>query len=236
MTVDSQEFFAALDETVRKGWEEVHAGQFWQHMRANGIDLDLYRNFMVELYHYTRHNSINQAFAAWRVPPEKMGMLRFCYEHAEEELGHEKMVEHDLAAVGLLTPGLLERPPLPPTQALIGYLYHVGLEFGAIPRLGYSYWAESAYDHLGEALNAVRAGLGVSDREMSFFVAHQSIDTKHAQEVRQALERYATDPVDQARAIDVARTTLYLTGQLLEVSYAEYIKAPRLAAAGQVSN
>lgn len=170
---------------------------------------------MVELFHYTRHNSINQAFAAWKVDPEKMGLLKFCYSHADEELGHEKMVEHDLRVVGLLEPNTLEGRPLPPTQALIAYLYYVGLTRGAVARLGYSYRAESAYEHIGEILSAIREKLGFSDAQLTFFVSHEKIDVKHAEEVKEAIERFATSPKEQESIIDVARTTLYLTGKLL---------------------
>jgi len=209
-------FLAELETVVEEGWAQVHRGRFWPLLRERGLSPQMYQTIMTELFHYTRHNSINQAFAAWKVDASDIGLLRFCYDHAAEELGHEKMVEKDLASAGLLTPGLLERAPLPPTQALIGYLYYVGLAEGAVPRLGYSFWAETSYGHIAELLQHMRDDLNLQDRQMTFFVAHAAIDNRHAKQVRGAVSRFATTSMQQQRVMQVARTTLYLTGQILE--------------------
>lgn len=209
-------FFEALDERVLEGWKVIQKGRYWRHLLEHGTNKDLVKRTLVEIYHYTRHNSINQAFASWRVPPEQTGLLRFCYQHAKEELGHEKMAVHDLESMGLLDADSLDAPPLPATEALIGYLYSVGLRYGAVARLGYSYWAESTYEHIAALVASVQEEMGISDRQMTFYHAHQNIDVKHAEEVREALERYATTPEDQAQVIQVAGTTLYLSGQILD--------------------
>lgn len=217
----TEQFLKVLEEEVTQGWREIHDGPFWCHMKENGLDRELYQVVMVQFWHYTQHNPINQAVAAWRVPPSKMGLLRFCFNHAEEELGHEKMVEHDLRVVGLLD-GALEVPPMRATSALIGYLYSVALMEGAIARLGYSYWAESCYAHAQELLDHMRTDLGLTDQEMSFFVAHAVIDVKHSKEVNEQIERWAVSEEDQAKVLQVAKTTLWLTGQLLDDSYRAY--------------
>jgi hypothetical protein len=220
------EFFAQLDSIVDEEWQAIKAGPFAKHVLQLGVDKDLYKQTMLQIYHYTRHNSINQAFAAWRVEPERIGLLRFCYEHANDELGHEKMVVHDLESIGLLGPGDLDTPPLPSTDALIGYIYYIGLCYGAVPRLGYSYWAETAYDHIGELLGRARTDLDLSDQNMSFFVAHAVIDVKHAEAVRHAIEQYARTDTERRLVLQVARTTLRLTGALLnEVHDAQHASA-----------
>src|SRR5687768_18477655 len=92
----------------------------------------LYQDLMLQVYHYSRHNSMNQAVAAFVPAPE--GLLKFVYRHAAEELGHERMVVHDLKSIGLFEESDLRRAPLPATEALIGYLYYVALRYGPIPR------------------------------------------------------------------------------------------------------
>lgn len=212
----SQELFNQLDGLVGAEWARIKDGRFARHVFENGVDRPLYKITMLQLYHYTRYNSINQAFAAWNVEPERIGMLRFCYEHANEELGHEKMVVHDLKSIGLLEPGDLARPPLPSTEALIGYLHYVALVYGAVPRLGYSYWAESVYGHIDELLGRARLDLSLSDAQMSFFVAHSTIDEKHAEEVRHAIAKHSREGLERERMLQVAQTTLRLTGNLLD--------------------
>src|SRR6185369_11115146 len=101
-------------------------------------------------------NSINQAVAVLRAEPGQQSLLRYAYTHAREELGHELFIVHDLKSIGLLEDGDVFDPPLPATDALINYLYGVALRDGVIPRLGYSYWAESVYEHIGPLLLSAR--------------------------------------------------------------------------------
>lgn len=169
---------------------------------------------MLQIYHYSRHNSMNQAVAAFVPAPE--GLLRFVYRHAAEELGHERMVTHDLQSIGLLDEGDLRKPALPATEALIGYLYYVSLRYGPVARLGYSFWAESVYGHIQGPFAKISRDLGLGPKNLTFFGSHAEADAQHSQQVEDAIVRFAVSPDDQARVIQVARTTLSLTGQLLD--------------------
>lgn len=208
------DFIQSLRATVDQHWAQIKRGQFWDHVMSKPVSREFYRDLMVEIYHYTRHNSMNQAVTAFVNAPE--GLLKFAYHHAADELGHERMVTHDLESVGLLDRELLSRAPLPATEALIGYLYFVALKYGAVARLGYSFWAESVYEHIGEVLAKVRSDLALTERNMSFFVAHSTIYKKHIVQVEECLDRYAKTPADQALVRSTAETTLFLTGQLLD--------------------
>lgn len=223
----SKDFIATLDGVIDEEWTEIYRSPFAQHVLRLGVDKDLYKLAMLQIYHYTRHNPINQAFATWRVEPERTGLLRFCFEHAAEELGHENMVLNDLRSIGLLEPGDVDAPPLPATEGFIGYLYYVGLHYGAIARLGYSYWAETVYTHIGELLGKARSDLSLDDSQMTFFVAHAVIDEKHAEEVRRAIQHHARTDGEQELILQVARTTLRLTRHLLsDVHEAYHAGAP----------
>ncbi|EEA00175.1 putative transcriptional activator, TenA family [Burkholderia sp. H160] len=208
------EFINSLRQTVNQHWEQIRGGRFWNRVMERPVTRELYRDLMIEIHHYTKHNSMNQAVTAFVNAPE--GLLRFAYHHAAEELGHERMAAHDLESVGLLDRAELGRPPLPATEALIGYLYFVALKYGPIARLGYSFWAESVYENIGDALGKFRSDLSLSDKNMSFFVAHSTIDKKHIVQVEECIARYATTSADQALVRSTAETTLFLTGQMLE--------------------
>jgi pyrroloquinoline quinone (PQQ) biosynthesis protein C len=226
-----EELFTRLDASITQLWVEAEQGPFWRHVTEHGFDRRLYALTMAQIYHYTRHNSVNQAIAALHAPPEQIGLLRFIYSHAREELGHEKLVLHDLRAVGLLEPKeVVTDEPLPATDALINYIYSIALREGPIPRLGYSYWAESVYEHIAPLLDSARRSMGLTDREMAFFVAHAEIDTKHAEEVKEAIQRAVTTQ-EQADAVHrVAVTTLWLTIELLNQAYTVWSRQPAAAA------
>ncbi|WP_349971921.1 iron-containing redox enzyme family protein [Pseudomonas caspiana] len=213
-------FFKELDLIVDNGWAKIKQGRYWNRSLEQPITVDFYQQVMLQIYHYTRFNSINQAACAFSADPGQTTLLRFIYKHALEELGHEKMVIRDLESIDALPTTLPS--PLPPTQALIAYLSDVAIRLGPIARLGYSYWAEDVYDHIQPILNKFREDLGLKDEQMTFFVAHSSIDEKHSEEVRLAIQRAVTTDEDRAQIKEVARVTLYLTGQLLEESLLEF--------------
>lgn len=213
-------FYKELDKHVEAGWEQIKQGQFWTFCMDNTMPVELYQLVMLQIHHYTRFNSINQAACAYNTDMNETALLRFVYKHASEELGHERMVIRDLESIGAMPKTLPS--PLPPTQALISYLNDVALRMGAIPRLGYSYWAEEVYDHIQPLLDKFRADLKLQDNNMSFFVAHSHIDAKHSEEVRQAMEKAVKTDAQKQQVIDVCKVTLYLTGQLLEEAYRVY--------------
>ncbi|HEY8024669.1 MAG TPA: iron-containing redox enzyme family protein [Burkholderiaceae bacterium] len=207
-------FIQSLKSAVDHDWSQIKQGNFWKLILGRKVTPALYRDLMLEIYHYTKHNSRNQAATAYSDAPD--GLLRFVYQHAAEELGHEKMVIHDLESLNLFKREDLNRPPLPATEALIGYLYYVALRYGAVARLGYSFWAEDVYDQIGDALGKIRSDLSLADKNMTFFVAHAKIDEKHSDQVADCINRFAKTEEEQALVRKVAKTTIFLTGQLLE--------------------
>lgn len=209
-------FIERLEAAVANEWENIKEGRFWRRVMAEPVSVELYQSMLEQVYHYTRHNSINQAAAAYKTAPERRRLLRFVYNHAREELGHEGMVINDLKSINRYDEGFEQRQPLASTQALIAFLYQVALEHGAVARLGYSYWAETCYGHIDPLLGKFRQDLGLADRNLTFFVAHSEIDSKHAEEVNEAIRDCEPSPAEQDAILNVAVTTLYLTGQMLD--------------------
>ena len=207
-------FVQSLRGTVDAEWARIKQGEFWRRVMEKPVSASLWRDLLLQVYHYSRHNSMNQAVAAFVPAPE--GLLKFVYRHAAEELGHERMVTHDLKSIGLLDEADLVAAPLPATEALIGYLYYVGLRYGPVARLGYSFWAEGAHSHIGELLGKIRSDLKLTSKNVTFFGSHAEADEQHIVQVEDALGRFASTQQEQALVTQVATTTLYLTGQLLE--------------------
>lgn len=211
----SDSFNDTLRRDIDNQWAQIKKGLFWKTVTSETCSPELYRDLMIEIYHYTRHNSKNQAAAAFVEAPE--GLLKFVYRHAAEELGHERMVAHDLRSVGLIPDEtILNRQPLPPTEAMIGYLYYVALRYGPIARLGYSFWAESVYSHIGPLLVKISADLSLGPKNITFFGSHIQADKDHAEQVEDAVESFAVTAEDRAAVRQVANTTLFLTGQLMD--------------------
>ena len=207
-------FINELHGLVAEEWARIKSGNFARRVMGAPVTVELYRDFLVQVYHYTRHNSMNQAVTAFVEAPE--ALLKFVYRHAAEELGHERMVTHDLRALGVLREGEALPPPNPATEALIGYLYFVSLRYGPVRRLGYSFWAEGSYEHFGGMLAKAKADLSLEPKHMTFFGSHALADEDHMQQVTDAVARFAETPEQQQLVKTVARTTLFLTGQIIE--------------------
>ncbi len=210
----SLNFLETLRRIVDDEWATIKKGLFWRAVMEQTVSRSLYRDLMVQVWHYSRHNSRNQAVCAFVDAPE--GLLRFVYRHASEELGHERMAVHDLKTVDLFDEADLAKPPLPATEVLIGYLYAVALRYGPVPRLGYSFWAEGVYEHIADPVRKISRDLQLTSRNMTFFGSHAEADKDHIRQVEDAISKYATEPNQQEHVITVARSTLFLTGQLLE--------------------
>ena len=207
-------FVHSLRQKVDAQWDQARRGEFWRLVMARPVSKDLWRDMLLQVYHYSKHNSVNQAACAFVPAPE--GLLKFAYRHAAEELGHEKMVVHDLKSIGMWRDEDADSEPLPAAEALSGYLYAVALRYGALPRLGYSFWAESAHDHIGEPLAKICKDLGLTSKNVTFFGAHAEADQEHIKQVEEAIEKYATRREDQVLVERVALATLSLSHQLLD--------------------
>jgi len=217
-------FLERLDEAQRAKWAEIHQGPFWTHLRAHGLDRGLYVRFMTEIFHYTRHNSQNQALAALKVMSDRVRLLRYCLHHAYEEAGHDLMVISDLASIGVPTEVVMASRPLPETQAFIADLYRIAAEGDATTRLGYSYWAEGAYPFIEDLTGAMRRDLKLNDNQMTFIVEHSTIDTAHLGAVKKTIAEFCTTPELENAALACLETSLHLIGQIFDASYREYCR------------
>lgn len=207
-------FITSLRETVDAEWDRIKQGDFWKRVMSAPVSPSLWHDLLMQVYHYSKHNSMNQAVAAFVPAPE--ALLKFVYRHAAEELGHERMVIHDLKSIGLFDENELAVAPLPATEALIGYLYYVGLRYGAVARLGYSFWAEGAHSHIQEPIRKLCVDLNLTSKNITFFGAHAEADEEHIKQVEEAIQRFASTPQDRELVTRVCVTTLFLTGQLLD--------------------
>jgi len=219
-----QNFFTTLEQETAKSWNKIYQGPFWQHLRQHGLNRELYISVMTQIYGFTKYNSQNQALAATKVTSDRLHLLRFCLEHAFEEAGHDLMVLNDLENIGVDREIIQHKPLLPATQAFTAYVFRVANEYDATARLGYSYWAEGSYSYLKELTDAMRNDLNLPDKHMTFFVAHSEIDKKHLNDVIENIERWCITPEQQNDLIEVLRTTLSLTGSILNESYEEYLE------------
>ena len=188
------------------------------------VDQRLYAIYLTETYHYTRHNSRNQAVIATRPEEIDVRYLKFCLRHAEEEVGHEKMALHDLRNLGYAVTENSIPSPLVSTQTLISYLYFTAEKCNPLARLGYSYWAEQSYHYIQPLLDLLSSGLGVPNKAMTFFREHSAVDETHAKTVMETIERFVHTPEEWAAVEECMLNSLILTTRMMDEVLEEFIK------------
>ena len=212
----------SLREELAAEWRRLLAGSDLARLVLEGTyDRRLYALYLIETFHYTRENPRHQALVGAR-PDVDPGYARFCFKHASEEVGHEMMAVHDLRSLGHDVEAGDLPAPLEATEVLSSYLYRTAQTGHPLARAGYSFWAESSYEHIGPLLAAAQDQLGIEDRNMTFLVAHARIDADHAQEIDQVLRRFAVTRDDWDAVERVMRTSLRLTVDMLDAVALEY--------------
>ncbi|QRX84055.1 iron-containing redox enzyme family protein [Glaciimonas sp. PAMC28666] len=223
--LDFDSFFQQLENKAGTVWNEILGkSQLIQAIEKGKITKAMYAIYMIETYHYTSHNARNQVMAGTRNDCSDV-YTKFCYQHAAEEVGHEKLALHDLASIGLCdikNAALSLQRPLLETESLIAYLYWISLTGNPLQRLGYSYWAESCYTYINPMVTKLRSALGLERSQMTFFIAHSDIDTQHFEDVKNVIRRTCKSQDDLNSIAYVMEVTLRMTGKMLDAVYGDY--------------
>jgi pyrroloquinoline quinone (PQQ) biosynthesis protein C len=167
---------------------------------ANGMSVERYRKFLLELYHVVWHFNTISAAAASRVPDSHRQVRYHLYEHMHEEMGHEEWVMQDLEAVGVSAETTRAHQPTPHTRALVGFNYWAADRRHPCSVLGMLYTLEviaSVYG--GPFASAIKESLLLEgERGVSFISSHATMDTAHMAEMRKILNTLADDEARDA--------------------------------------
>lgn len=216
---------AELEKTTGLLWKKILSGsKFIKEIMDGNATKVLYAIYMIETFHYTKHNARNQALVGVRSQNVSDRYIAYCFHHANEETGHENMALRDIRSLGFDVSLISQMRPLPATETLTAYLYWISVQGNPVQRLGYSFWAENVYSYIDPVLRALQETLGLQDSNLKFFIAHASIDQAHAEEVqRMILDNCKTDQ-DFGDVKYVLENTLSLTGRILDDVWDEYEK------------
>jgi len=218
------DFIHRLEVLQKEIWDRIHQGPFWSALRDRGLSQGLYVELMTQIFHYTRHNSQNQALAVRNVNSDRLPLLKFCLSHAKAEAGHDLMVLNDLATLGISPETIKAKKPLPETEGFIAYVYRVSTEKDATARLGYSYWAEGCYPFIKELTDAMVRDLKLTDEQMTFFKEHSEIDIAHLNQVKDIIRVSVHSVEQQHEILEVLENTLLMTGQILDGAHRKFLQ------------
>jgi len=162
---------------------------------ANGMPVERYRKFLLELYHVVWHFNPVTAAAASRIPDSHRQIRYHLYEHMQEESGHEEWVMNDLDAVGVTGQDTRGHAPCVDTLALCGYNYWVADRGNPCSVLGMIYALEViATVYGGPFASAIKESLLLEgERGISFIGSHATMDMEHMASLRTVLNTLHDD-------------------------------------------
>lgn len=219
----NKELLNELKKFRDQKWDSVRKNAGWANFILDGkYSKTFYGIYLIETYHYVKENPKHQALVAIKgnnLPPN---YSKFCYEHAEEETGHELMALHDLGSLNFQTEEVISMKPLSETEQLISYLYYISENGNPLRRLGYSFWAEDSYQYIQDLLASISTNLDLSKENMTFLVSHSSIDEKHSAEVEEVITKFCKSSEDFEDILEVMNTTIDLQSNMLSAIVREY--------------
>jgi len=205
-------------------WANLTTNANWAKFILNEtFDARFYGIYLLETYHYVMHNPKHQALVGAHMKEKIFKYIKFCYEHAEEETGHEMMAMHDLLSLSLEKEDFQIPSPHPNTEVFIAYLYWISTNGNPLQRLGYSFWAEDSYQYIGQLIDKVRTALNLQKGQMTFLISHATIDEKHAQEIEEMINDFCNTKDDWYSVEKVMRTSLKLQSNMLDSVLSEYL-------------
>jgi hypothetical protein len=167
---------------------------------ANGMTLERYRKFLLELYHVVWHFNPVSAAAASRIADTHRQVRYYLYEHMQDEAGHEQWVQNDLEAVGVSPKDTRAWRPGIDTLALCGYNYWAADRGHPCSVLGMMYVLEViASVYAGPFANAVKESLLLQgETGTSFISSHATMDVTHMATLRKVLDTLHDEPARSA--------------------------------------
>jgi len=130
-----------IDEILAKTWKDIMKKPEALRLltKAASIDRRIYALYLVQIYSWANHVARSLGLAGANTYIRNQEFMSFAFSHGIEEAGHELMAVNDLRALGVPLAEDLSNmpPPLPRTEALIGYINWVVTHENPIRSLGF---------------------------------------------------------------------------------------------------
>lgn len=166
-----------------------------------------YAMWLQQTNHFVENSTRLFALTAARLPSHRNDFHRRLLSHGSEELGHEKLLVRDIAALNL---GKVELPVLPLTQAFYQTQFYWIERVEPVSFYGYIFFLEGlAVSHARPAIERILKAHG--PKALTFLKLHAEEDESHVEKAFETVTGKVT-PQEEAWIIQNMETccTLYL--------------------------
>jgi pyrroloquinoline quinone (PQQ) biosynthesis protein C len=158
-----------------------------------------YVNYMSDVYCYALHSSQVIAIAGARLTLSHPAMAQYLYQHAAEELGHDKWARSDLLDLGLTSEQITKVRPSSACLRMIGLEYLYAAHENAVGLFGWMFVLESLGAKVGGGLAAaVDKTLKLNGKGMYFLNGHAEADAHHAEDLYRVITENLSSDEDRA--------------------------------------
>ncbi len=185
-----------------------------QRALAGDVSREEYVAFLGQAYHHVRH-TVPLLMACGSRLPDRLAWLRDAVaEYIEEELGHEQWILDDIAAADGDPLVAREARPLPATEIMVAYAYHVIDRVNPVGFFGMVFVLEGMSVALASrAAEAMRERLQLPPNAFRYLISHGSVDQDHVRFLESLVNRL-DNPADQGAVVHCAEIFYRLYGDI----------------------
>lgn len=204
-----------VDATADDYRKHILCNPLLDKLQKGAVTVQHYASYLLETFHLVRHTSRALALAASRTEDSQRGLRAWLLEQANEEHGHELFCVKDLKHFGYSYDDIAGREPGLGAWSMVTQNYYLATHGNPVGILGVASATEQMGSELAGALSSVVASrLQVDSNALTFLRSHSSFDVKHLEEVKNAINEFATTDIVRRQVILARRYTLRHYGQL----------------------
>ncbi len=173
-----------------------------------------YLAFLGQAYHHVRHTVPLLMACGGRLPAHAAWLREAVAQYIEEEVGHERWILEDIAAAGGDAERARESAPLPATELMVAYAYHVIDRVNPVGFFGMVFVLEGTSVALASrAAAAMGPRLGLPVEAFHYLRSHGAVDQQHIRFLQGLLERLDR-PADRHAVTHCAQMFYRLYGDI----------------------
>jgi len=207
-------FYDELVTATQAGRQDFIATPVVQRALAGRVTREEYVDFLGQAFHHVRH-TVPLLMACGSRLPDRLGWLRdAAAEYIDEELGHERWILDDIAAADGDPAAAEHAGPMPATELMVAYAYHVIDRVNPVGFFGMVFVLEGMSVALAtRAAEAIRDQLALPAGAFRYLTSHGAVDQQHVRFLEQLMNR-VDHPSDRACVVHCATRFYRLYGDI----------------------
>lgn len=183
-------------ENIGKYLQEAVAKTDVVNAIASGtLELSNYVRYMADVYCYALHSSQVIAVAGSRLVLSHPELADYLFEHAREELGHDKWAKQDLMELGVKPDQVRKLVPSERCQKMIALEYFYSHHANAVGLFGWMLALEGLGGAIGGSIaKGIDTCLNLEGKGTYFLSGHGEADHHHSAELIGITKKYITCP------------------------------------------